>query len=69
MLMSEFQLPYKALPHSEFEAVKDKLSQVARTIGQSAAVESVFFKVFASVYFTSSIPYPVEKNCSCDYPV
>uniref|UniRef100_A0A0E0AIL6 DNA primase large subunit C-terminal domain-containing protein n=1 Tax=Oryza glumipatula TaxID=40148 RepID=A0A0E0AIL6_9ORYZ len=45
MLMSEFQLPYKALPHSEFEAVKDKLSQVARTIGQSAAVESVFFKV------------------------
>ncbi|KAL6874351.1 hypothetical protein ACP4OV_013371 [Aristida adscensionis] len=45
MLMSEFQLPYKALPHSEFEAVKDKLSQVARSIGQSANVESVFFKV------------------------
>ncbi|CAM0904904.1 unnamed protein product [Alopecurus aequalis] len=40
LLMSEFQLPYKALPHSEFEAVKDKLSQVARSI-----VESVFFKV------------------------
>ncbi|KAF7008954.1 hypothetical protein CFC21_023595 [Triticum aestivum] len=45
LLMSEFQLPYKALPHSEFEAVKDKLSQVARSIGQSASVESVFFKV------------------------
>jgi hypothetical protein len=36
MLMTEFQLPYKALPHSEFEVVKDKLSQVARSIGQSA---------------------------------
>ncbi|GJM98443.1 hypothetical protein PR202_ga15457 [Eleusine coracana subsp. coracana] len=45
MLMTEFQLPYKALPHSEFEAVKDKLSQVARSIGQSANVESLFFKV------------------------
>ncbi|CAL5067341.1 unnamed protein product [Urochloa decumbens] len=45
MLMTEFQLPYKALPHSEFEVVKDKLSQVARSMGQSANVESVFFKV------------------------
>ncbi|KAL6899220.1 hypothetical protein ACP4OV_005878 [Aristida adscensionis] len=45
MLMSEFQLPYKALPHSEYEVVKDKLSQVARSIGLSANVESVFFKV------------------------
>ncbi|CAD6270492.1 unnamed protein product [Miscanthus lutarioriparius] len=45
MLMTEFQLPYKALPHSEFEAVKDKLSQVARSIGQSTNVEHVFFKV------------------------
>nr|CAB3457853.1 unnamed protein product [Digitaria exilis] len=45
MLMTEFQLPYRALPHSEFETVKDKLTQVARSMGQSASVESLFFKV------------------------
>ncbi|WOL14447.1 putative DNA primase large subunit [Canna indica] len=33
-LMSEFQLPYKSISHAEFEAVKDKLNQVARSTGQ-----------------------------------
>ncbi|KAG6499808.1 hypothetical protein ZIOFF_039600 [Zingiber officinale] len=33
-LMSEFQLPYKAISHVEFETVKEKLNQVAHSIGQ-----------------------------------
>ncbi|XP_058103144.1 probable DNA primase large subunit isoform X2 [Magnolia sinica] len=34
MLMGEFNLPYKALSNAEFENVKDKLNQVARSINQ-----------------------------------
>ncbi|XP_019704573.1 probable DNA primase large subunit [Elaeis guineensis] len=45
MLMAEFQLPYKALSNAEFETVKDKLGQVARSIGQSSNAETIFFKV------------------------
>ncbi|XP_073012887.1 probable DNA primase large subunit [Typha latifolia] len=44
-LMTEFQLPYKALSHAEFETVKDKLGQVARSIGQPPNADTVFFKV------------------------
>ncbi|KAK8928378.1 putative DNA primase large subunit [Platanthera zijinensis] len=36
MLMTEFQLPYKALSNAEYESVKDKLVQVSRSIGQSS---------------------------------
>ncbi|KAG6529155.1 hypothetical protein ZIOFF_011350 [Zingiber officinale] len=32
--MSEFQLPYKAISHAEFETVKEKLNQVVHSIGQ-----------------------------------
>uniref|UniRef100_A0A1D1Y442 Putative DNA primase large subunit n=1 Tax=Anthurium amnicola TaxID=1678845 RepID=A0A1D1Y442_9ARAE len=45
MLMSNFNLPYKALNHAEYESVKDKLSQVARSIGQPHNVDTMFFKV------------------------
>ncbi|XP_038989302.1 probable DNA primase large subunit [Phoenix dactylifera] len=45
MLMAEFQLPYKALSNAEFESVKDKLGQVARSIGQPSNAETIFFKV------------------------
>uniref|UniRef100_A0A804RKG6 DNA primase large subunit n=1 Tax=Zea mays TaxID=4577 RepID=A0A804RKG6_MAIZE len=62
MLMTEFQLPYKALPHSEFEAVKDKLSQVARSIGQSANVDHVFFKVWTLVL--AIYPFSIYIFCS-----
>ncbi|XP_068666379.1 probable DNA primase large subunit [Aristolochia californica] len=34
MLMSEFDLPYKALSHADFESVREKLALVARSIGQ-----------------------------------
>ncbi|XP_028550764.1 probable DNA primase large subunit, partial [Dendrobium catenatum] len=45
MLMAEFQLPYKALNYVEYERVKDKLTQVSRSIGQSSNVDTIFFKV------------------------
>ncbi|ERN09898.1 probable DNA primase large subunit isoform X1 [Amborella trichopoda] len=46
MLMSEFKLPFKALSNSEFEAVKEKLGQVARSINQPLpTVDSTIFKV------------------------
>ncbi|KAK1258999.1 putative DNA primase large subunit [Acorus gramineus] len=46
MLMGEFNLPYKALTHAEFENVKDKLIQVARSIGQPVVnADAIFFKV------------------------
>ncbi|KAG6494049.1 hypothetical protein ZIOFF_049067 [Zingiber officinale] len=43
-LMSEFQLPYKAISRAEFETVKEKLNQVARSIGQSLNADTLFFK-------------------------
>ncbi|KMZ66123.1 putative DNA primase large subunit [Zostera marina] len=45
ILMDEFNLPYKALTHAEHESVKDKLSQVSRSIGSSTNFDSIFFKV------------------------
>ncbi|KAG6520176.1 hypothetical protein ZIOFF_017214 [Zingiber officinale] len=42
--MSEFQLPYKAISHAEFETVKEKLNQVAYSIGQPLNADTLFFK-------------------------
>ncbi|KAL1808824.1 hypothetical protein ACET3Z_025814 [Daucus carota] len=45
-LMAEFELPYKAVGNVEYEGLKDKLSQVARSIGQSLpSGNAVFYKV------------------------
>ncbi|KAK8627563.1 hypothetical protein V6N13_135172 [Hibiscus sabdariffa] len=45
-LMSEFKLPYKAVSNAEFESVKDKLGQVARSMGQTlASADAIFYKV------------------------
>ncbi|KAG6496666.1 hypothetical protein ZIOFF_044536 [Zingiber officinale] len=43
-LMSKFQLPYKAISHAEFETVKEKLNQVAHSIGQPLNANTLFFK-------------------------
>ncbi|KAH9314484.1 hypothetical protein KI387_023111 [Taxus chinensis] len=46
MFMEECKLPYKAITTAEFEAVKDKLGQVARSLNQALPnAESIFFKV------------------------
>ncbi|RWR80005.1 putative DNA primase large subunit [Cinnamomum micranthum f. kanehirae] len=46
MLMSEFNLSYKVLSNAELENVKDKLSQVARSISQPLPTsDTIFFKV------------------------
>ncbi|KAG6525902.1 hypothetical protein ZIOFF_015875 [Zingiber officinale] len=42
--MSEFQLPYKAISHVEFETVKENLNQVAHSIGQPLNADTLFFK-------------------------
>ncbi|KAK1365644.1 DNA primase large subunit [Heracleum sosnowskyi] len=45
-LMAEFELPYKAVGNVEYEGLKDKLTQVARSIGQSLpSGNAVFYKV------------------------
>ncbi|XP_062110777.1 probable DNA primase large subunit [Humulus lupulus] len=46
-LMAEFALSYKAVSNSEFESVKDKLVQVARSIGQKdlPTADTIFYKV------------------------
>ncbi|XP_074296306.1 putative DNA primase large subunit isoform X1 [Silene latifolia] len=45
-LMAEFGLPYKAVSNAEFESVKEKLIQVARSMGQSlTSGDFVFYKV------------------------
>ncbi|XP_041014299.1 probable DNA primase large subunit [Juglans microcarpa x Juglans regia] len=45
-LMAEFDLPYKAVSNAEFESTKDKLSQVARSIGLPlSTADAVFYKV------------------------
>ncbi|CAI0627365.1 unnamed protein product [Linum tenue] len=44
--LAEFQLPYKAVTAAEFEAIKDKLTLVARSINQTLpAADSIFYKV------------------------
>ncbi|KAG6499612.1 hypothetical protein ZIOFF_039402 [Zingiber officinale] len=43
-LMSEFQLPYKAISHAEFETIKEKLNQVVHSIGQPLNADTLFFK-------------------------
>ncbi|KAI5679393.1 hypothetical protein M9H77_10343 [Catharanthus roseus] len=45
-LMAEFHIPYKIVSSGEYENVKDKLVQVARSLGQSlSGADSVFYKV------------------------
>lgn len=41
----ELGLPYKAISYAEFEAVKDKLVQVARLIGQTVPSGAIYYKV------------------------
>ncbi|CAK9171933.1 unnamed protein product [Ilex paraguariensis] len=45
-LMAEFDIPYKAVSIAEYESVKEKLSQVARSMGQSlSSADAIFYKV------------------------
>ncbi|GLT73279.1 hypothetical protein SLA2020_451500 [Shorea laevis] len=44
-LMAEFDLPCKAVSNSEFESMKDKLDQVARSIGQTSTADARFYTV------------------------
>ncbi|GMH02268.1 hypothetical protein Nepgr_004107 [Nepenthes gracilis] len=45
-LLAEFDLPYKAVSIAEFESVKEKLLQVARSLGQpQTSVDVLFYKV------------------------
>ncbi|KAL2510360.1 putative DNA primase large subunit [Forsythia ovata] len=45
-LWDEFGLPWKAVSIAEYESVKDKLNQVARSIGQSlSSADTIFYKV------------------------
>ncbi|PON54961.1 DNA primase large subunit/archaeal [Trema orientale] len=45
-LMAEFGLSYKAVSNSEFESIKDKLGQVAKSIGQPLpTADVIFYKV------------------------
>ncbi|XP_065873295.1 probable DNA primase large subunit [Euphorbia lathyris] len=46
VLLAEFGLPYRAVASAEFESIKDKLSQVARSIGQPLlSSDAIFYKV------------------------
>ncbi|KAH6806973.1 DNA primase [Perilla frutescens var. frutescens] len=42
-LLAEFDLPYKAVTNAEYENVKDKLNQVARSTSSSA--DTIYYKV------------------------
>ncbi|GAV86353.1 DNA_primase_lrg domain-containing protein [Cephalotus follicularis] len=42
-IMAEYNLPYKAVPTAEIESVKDKLSQVARSINWTLHIADVIF--------------------------
>ncbi|GLT86719.1 hypothetical protein SLE2022_048400 [Rubroshorea leprosula] len=45
-LMAEFNLPFKPVSNAEFENLKEKLGQVARSIGQPLpTVDVIFYKV------------------------
>ncbi|KAF5746420.1 DNA primase large subunit [Tripterygium wilfordii] len=45
-LMAEFDLPYKTVSTSEYESIKDKLGQVARSICPSLpTADAIFYKV------------------------
>ncbi|RVW73588.1 putative DNA primase large subunit [Vitis vinifera] len=45
VLLAEFDHPYKAVSHAEFESVKEKLGQVARSFGQSLpSADAIYFK-------------------------
>lgn len=46
-LMAEFNLPYKVVSTAEYESMKEKLGQVARSISRNASIpaEVIFYKV------------------------
>ncbi|KAL5188054.1 putative DNA primase large subunit [Glycine soja] len=45
-VMEEFDLPYRAVSNVEFESIKEKLGQVARSMGQpSPTADAIFYKV------------------------
>ncbi|KOM31527.1 hypothetical protein LR48_Vigan01g108200 [Vigna angularis] len=45
-VMEEFDLPYRAVSSAEFESIKEKLGQVARSMGQpSPSADAIFYKV------------------------
>ncbi|KMT07424.1 hypothetical protein BVRB_6g150470 isoform C [Beta vulgaris subsp. vulgaris] len=46
-LLAEFNLPYRVVSNAEFESVKEKLSQVARSIGQPLSNVDVIFYNFS----------------------
>ncbi|XP_020229431.1 probable DNA primase large subunit [Cajanus cajan] len=44
-VMDEFDLPYRAVSNVEFESIKEKLGQVARSMGQpSPTADAIFYK-------------------------
>ncbi|XP_020253481.1 probable DNA primase large subunit isoform X1 [Asparagus officinalis] len=45
MIMSEFNITNKPIGSAEYETVKDKLVQVARSISQTSISDTIFFKV------------------------
>ncbi|KAL2903866.1 putative DNA primase large subunit, partial [Bienertia sinuspersici] len=44
-LLAEFDLPHKAVSNAELENVKEKLSQVARSLGQTLTSGDIYYKV------------------------
>uniref|UniRef100_A0A803L1A8 DNA primase large subunit C-terminal domain-containing protein n=1 Tax=Chenopodium quinoa TaxID=63459 RepID=A0A803L1A8_CHEQI len=45
-ILAEFDLPYKAVSNAELESMKEKLTQVARSLGQPlTSADTVFYKV------------------------
>ncbi|KAK7368415.1 hypothetical protein VNO80_10440 [Phaseolus coccineus] len=45
-VMEEFDLPYRAVSNVEFESIKEKLGQVARSMGQPVpTADAIFYKV------------------------
>ncbi|KAJ1407336.1 DNA primase large subunit, eukaryotic/archaeal [Sesbania bispinosa] len=47
VILDEFDLPYRAVSNMEFESIKEKLGQVARSMGQQSppTADSIFYKV------------------------
>ncbi|KNA15433.1 hypothetical protein SOVF_098300 [Spinacia oleracea] len=45
-ILAEFNLPYKAVSNAEYKSVEEKLTQVARSLGQSVTrSDDIFYKV------------------------
>ncbi|PKI76981.1 hypothetical protein CRG98_002484 [Punica granatum] len=56
-VMAEFNLPYKAVSNAEYEGVKDKLGQVARSIGQPPPTEVPELVANRKVYIHKGYAY------------